>query len=270
MFTHEFSKIFLYTALLALSACGDESAPIPTEPTAPPVDTVTATPAAQSLEELLASDFRSEADRARDAGRKPEEVLAFLGIRPGMTVIDIIAAGGWYTEVLALAVGPDGHVAAQNPRFVLEFRDGANDKALDARLADKRLPNVSRLDREFVDLSPADGSYDAALTALNLHDIYNRDGEEAALFVVAAVYSILKPGGVFGVIDHEGTEGQDNVALHRMLKTDAIRVAEAAGFVVEGDSNILHVADDDHTQNVFAEGRRGTTDRFLLKLRKPE
>lgn len=261
-------------AALSLAACGGD-----TETESPEADTFVTEEAlapaagedvAPDLATLLASASRGEADRARDAGRKPADVIAYLGIQPGMKVVDIIAAGGWYTEVLSLAVGPDGHVASQNPPRVLQMRDGANEKALSERLANDRLPNVSRLDKDIAELTPEDGTFDAAITALNLHDIYNRGGEEAAVGMMRAVYSMLKPGGVFGVIDHQGNERQDNAAVHRMLKADAIRTAEAAGFAVEGDSGILHVHSDDRTQHVFAEGVRGKTHRFLLKLRKPE
>lgn len=265
----------LLPALLAgllLAACGGDKQPATSETGTP--DAGTAAPATQApaldLAALLESESRSAADRARDAGRKPAAVIEILGIAPGMRVIDIIAAGGWYTEVLSLAVGPDGRVVAHNPPAVLQMRDGANEKALSERLANNRLPNVARLDKDIADLAPEDGPFDAALTALNLHDVYNRNGEEAAVGMMRIVHSILKPGGVFGVIDHEGNEGQDNVAVHRMLKSDAIRMAEAAGFVVEADSGILHVHSDDRTQHVFAEGIRGKTHRFFLKLRKPQ
>ncbi len=87
---------------------------------------------------------------------------------------------------------------------------------------------------------------------------------------MTAIYDTLKPGGVFGVIDHQGLEGQDNIELHRMLKADAIRVAEAAGFTLEADSDILHSDIDDMTQHMRSEGIRGYTNRFLLRLRKPE
>ena len=229
-------------AALLIAACGGESSP----------------------------DNRSEEDRARDAGRKPFEVVAFVGIEPGMNVLDVMAAAGWYTEVLSVAVGPEGHVTAQNTAGSLQRRDGANEKAITARLADDLLPNVSRLNKETHMLNAEDGQFDAALTALNLHDIYNRAGEEAAVATMAAVYSTLKPGGVFGVIDHQGLEGQDNAALHRMLKADAIRVAEAAGFTLESDSDVLHSDIDDMTQHMRAEGIRGHTNRFLLRLRKPK
>ena len=222
-----------------------------------------------TLAERIASDSRSAEDRARDAGRRPAEVLDFLGVEAGMNVIDIMAAGGWYTEVLAHAVGEDGQVTAQNPDFILQFRDGANDKALSARMADNRLPNVARLDKNFADLSPADGPYDVALSALNFHDIYNRDGAVAAVAMLESIKAVLKPGGVFGVIDHAGVRDADNAALHRIQKAMVIEVAKAAGFEIAGESDVLHMSSDDHSQMVFAEGLRGKTDRFVLKLRKP-
>lgn len=261
----------LGTALLAgllLAACGqepaNEAAPAAAEPQA-------ATEAASppDLATRLATSNRPEADKARDSSRKPADVIAFLGIEPGMSVVDVIAAGGWYTEVLAIAVGPDGAVVAQNPDAVLQMRDGANDKALTERLANNRLPNVTRLDKNFQDLSAADGQFDAAITALNFHDIYNGSGPEAAVSVLQTIKSMLKPGGVFGIIDHAGNEGADNASLHRIEKQRAIETAEAAGFIVEAESDLLANPDDDRTQGVFAEGLRGNTDRFILKLRKP-
>jgi len=251
------------SATLAISGCsgGGDEQPTNAEP---------ASEAMPALETQLANDSRSADDRGRDSGRRPAAVLDFLGVEPGMSVVDIMAAGGYYTEVLSLAVGPDGNVTAQNPAMMMEVRDGMFAKQLGDRLADDRLSNVSRLDKEMTDLSAADGPFDVAITALNLHDIYNRFGEEAAVGMMQMVYSTLKPGGVFGVIDHDGTTENDNVALHRMQKADAIRVAEAAGFIVEGDSELLHSDADDMSQVVFAEGLRGNTNRFLLKLRKPE
>lgn len=221
------------------------------------------------LASQLADEARSAEDRARDEGRKPAEVIAFLGIQPGDTVVDLIAAGGYYTEVLAIAVGPKGKVYAQNPDFVLKFREGRNDKALSARLADDRLPNVVRLDREIADLDFGDEEIDAAITALNFHDIYNGSGgpEDAAAFL-AKVHSFLKPGGVLGVIDHAGDAGADNEALHRIEESLVRDAAVAAGFTVE-ESPLLRNPADDHTAQVFAPEMRGKTDRFLMKLVKP-
>ncbi|MBT6209900.1 MAG: class I SAM-dependent methyltransferase [Woeseia sp.] len=221
------------------------------------------------LAALLANDSRAAEDRDRDAARKQTDVIGFLGITPGMSVIDVIAAGGYYTEVLSLAVGSEGHVVAQNPAMVLQFSDGANEKAISARLAGDRLPNVSRLNIELTELTGSDTQYDAAITALNYHDIYNGFGEKAAVGALKVAFNSLKPGGVFGIIDHEGVAGNDNEAMHRGVNADAVRVAEAAGFIVEGDSDILQLHDDDMSLPVFDAAVRGKTNRFLLKLRKP-
>jgi predicted methyltransferase len=223
---------------------------------------------AAGVRALLEARSRPEADRARDEGRKPADVVAFLGIEPGMTVIDLIAASGYYTEVLALAVGPDGRVYAQNNRFVLEMREGANDKAMTGRLADGRLPNVERLDREMDALGLEPGSMDAALTALNFHDIYNGRGPDAAQAFLATVYALLAPGGVFGLIDHSGGVADDE-ALHRIEESQAIAAAQQAGFSVEAASDVLRNPDDDRTGGVFDPALRGHTDRFVLRLRKP-
>ena len=171
------------TALIALSlsaalACAGDMVPGP------------------DLATRLTESSRSDDDKARDAGRRPAEVIAFLQIAPGMTVMDVIAAGGYYTEVLSIAVGPEGRVYAQNPQFVLEFRDGANDKAMTARLAGARLPNVQRADTGLEDIKVADGSLDAAITALNFHDIYNGRGEQVALAFLIGIHRMLKPGGL--------------------------------------------------------------------------
>ena len=104
--------------------------------------------ASADLAEELAASGRSDEDKARDAARRPAEVLAFLGVEPGMTVMDLLASGGWYTEVLSVAVGSEGTVYAQNPPMLLGRNDGAYDKAITARLAGSRLPNVIRLDHE--------------------------------------------------------------------------------------------------------------------------
>jgi predicted methyltransferase len=266
--THIFNVAVTLAAASMMIACSQSEPEAPSTPEPAAESAATPEPAAD-LTSMLASDSRSAEDQGRDSGRKPADVVEFLGIEPGMAVIDVIAAGGYYTEVLSLAVGPDGSVVAHNPAFVLEFRDGANEKAITARLADNRLANVTRLNKEFEDLSADDGPFDAAITALNFHDIYNGRSPEDALAVLQIIHGMLKPGGVFGIIDHAGVADADNVALHRIEVTKVIETATAAGFVVEGQSSILSNPEDDHTQGVFADGLRGHTDRFLLKLRKP-
>ncbi len=227
-------------------------------------------PAAALSEALATAASRSDEDKARDAGRKPAEVLAYLGLKSGDTAADFIASGGWYTEVLSLAVGPDGTVYAQNSEAALALRDRAYDKELTARLDGDRLPNVVRKDEELTALTIPAGSVDVALTGLNFHDVYNSYGPDAAVGFLSAIRATLKPGGVLGVIDHAGVPGADNNELHRIDPALAVASAEAAGFVIEENRNILASATDDHTKNVFDPAVRGQTDRFILKLTNPE
>lgn len=220
------------------------------------------------LAEQLAASGRSDEDKARDEARRPAEVLDFLGIGSGMTVMDLLASGGWYTEVLSVAVGPEGTVYAQNPPMLLGFNDGAYDKAITARLADNRLPNVVRLDRDEGDTGLEPGSLDAALTALNLHDRHNFGSGEDVAVLLAAVKDLLKPGGVLGVIDHYGDSDKDNTQLHRLDVAAALQIIEAAGFEMES-SDLLRNPDDDRTIMVFDPAIRGKTDRVLYKLTRP-
>lgn len=244
------NRVFALTLIVSLSGCtpttssdNDAYYVAPTELTSRPAD-----------------------DVERDSGRQPFAVLDFLGVAPGMTTLDVLASGGYYSEALAHAVGTNGRVYAQNPAIVLRLYGGRNDRALQARMA--RLPNVHRLDREFSDLGLVAGSVDVAITALNFHDIYNRSPEQAQ-GILQTIKGVLKPGGVIGIIDHNSHAGADHAKLHRMPVADAVAAAQAAGFTVE-QSDILANADDDRTQGPFAEGLRGKTDRFVLKLIKPE
>lgn len=225
------------------------------------------------LAAALASGDRVEEDRARDAGRKPATVIDYLGIGPGMTVMDLMASGGYYTEVLSLAVGPTGKVLAQNFPIFLRFADGMYDKAMTARLAGGRLGNVERVDAELADLGIEAGSLDAAFTALNFHDVHNGLGEgtggddEAAAFL-QVVKALLKPGGVLGIVDHYGDADKDNEELHRLDVVAAAPILEASGFIVESSALLRNPADD-HTTMVFDPAIRGRTDRVLYKLTKP-
>jgi len=225
---------------------------------------------AEEFQKALSSGDRPEADKARDAGRRPAEVVAFLGIEPGMTVVDLIAAGGYYTDVLSAAVGDSGKVYAQNTQRSLTYGEGTNEKAISARLAGNRLKNVERLDREFPDLGLEPGSIDAAVTALNYHDVANGGGSEAAVVFLLTVMRFLEPGGIFGLIDHNGKAGNDNDKLHRIPKDEVIATAEKVGFELVAEGKMLRNPSDDLSQIVFAEGMRGKTDRFVLLLRKPQ
>ena len=229
-----------------------------------------ASAAGGNLAAALASADRPAEDKARDADRKPAELMQFFGVKPGMTTVDIIALGGYVTEALSVAVGPKGKVYAQNPPIALQLRDGMYAKAITDRLANNRLPNVVRVDGDLPASSQIPlGSVDVAITAMNYHDVRNQNAELAVGFL-KAVYAMLKPGGVLGVTDHVGNDGADNTQLHRMPKHFLIEDAKAAGFVVEAESDMLAHAADDHTKVVFDPTLRGKTDQFVVRLRKPK
>lgn len=210
----------------------------------------------------LAAPARPAEDKERDAVRKPIETVQFLGIKTGQTVIDVVAAGGWFTEVLSAAVGPSGKVLGQNPDFFVQ-REGF---VAAEKTRNDRLGNVMPVHGELA----ANGitGADAAITALNMHDIYNGQGGEAAAVAFAkGVFDALKPGGVFGVIDHVGIAGQNNAQFHRLQLDQAKEVLRKAGFTIEAESNILANPADDHMKGVRDMARH--TDQFLIRARKP-
>ena len=223
-----------------------------------------------ALTAALASADRPAEDKARDADRKPAELMEFFGVKPGMTTVDIIALGGYVTEVLSVAVGPKGKVYAQNPPIALQLRDGMYAKQITERLAANRLKNVVRVDADLPASSQiAPGSVDVAITAMNYHDVRNRNPDDGVAFL-KAINTMLKPGGVLGVTDHVGNDGANNAQLHRIPKHFLLDDAKAAGFVVDGESDILAHAADDHTKMVFDPTLRGKTDQFVVRLRKPK
>lgn len=224
----------------------------------------------RKLTALLGTNSRPAADRARDTLRKPAEVMSFLEIKEGMTVIDLIAADGYYTDVLSMTVGRNGKVYMQNPPSLLEGERGASIRAgIAKRLENNRLSNVTRLDRDFDDLGiPAD-SVDAAIVVLEIHEFYREASPDATLNFLQAVLTVLKPGGFLGVVDHAGNPDGNAAKLHRAVEEEVIASARAAGFRLAGTSDILRNPDDDRSKSVFDNSVRGITDRFVLKLQKP-
>jgi len=216
------------------------------------------------LSAALAAPERSAENKERDAARKPVEVIEFLGIEGGMTALDIFAVGGWYTEVLSAAVGPTGKVYSQNPPFFLS-RPGFVEAETERN---ERLGNVEPIHGEVADAG-IDGQVDVAITNQNLHDMYNRGGEAAAMPMIQGVYDALKPGGVFGVMDHVGIAGQPNADLHRMEVAAARDLLVKAGFTIEAESDLLANPADDHTRGPGDDSLGGNSDRFLIKARKP-
>ncbi len=219
----------------------------------------------------VAATDRSDADRTLDAGRLPAETLAFFEIRPGMRVAEIGAGGGYTTELLARVVGPTGRVYGQNPKFILErFAE----KPWSERLAKPVNAPVVRVDREFDDpLPPEAKNLDAVLSVLIYHDTVWLETDRARMN--AAVLAALKSGGIYGVIDHSARPGagtSEVKSLHRIEESVVVAEIEQAGFELDAAADFLRNPADarDWNDSPSAAGqRRGTSDRFVLKFRKP-
>lgn len=219
-----------------------------------------------SFTKALYDKSRPEEDRQRDQGRKPQQIMKFAGIEPGMRVLDIIASGGYYTEVLSHRVGAKGEVFSHNNKFMLEVLEGRFKKEMDNRLANDRLANVKRFHKEFGQFG-LNNEMDAATLVLNFHDIYNFPAEKRKAFL-AEVKKALKPGGIFLVIDMEANEGQHNPKLHRVNSKIVKQEFTAAGFKLADESNLLANPEDDHSLVVFDPAIRGKADRFVYKFVK--
>jgi len=225
--------------------------------------------------------LRPAEDRARDADRKPGEVLGFFGIGKGMRVVDLQAATGYYTELLSAVVGPEGEVIAQNNDFVVtRFADGPLNERL-ARIDAAGRKNITRLNAELDKMELPDG-LDAAIFVRFYHDLFwlpTPDGglTDRAEFL-RRVYDALAPGGIFGVIDHHAEAGsgdRDAVdsreGLHRIDAELVMAEILAAGFVLDLESDLLSDPGDTRDWNIFADdaARRDKTDRFVWRFVKP-
>ncbi len=226
-----------------------------------------------AITESLDSTGRLEQDLDRDPLRRPDLVLSFFGIKPGMTVLDLFSGGGYYTEIVSHIVGDKGKVVAHNNKAYVAYEKDQ----LDQRFNGKRLANVERITAEANELELPEASFDAALAMLTWHDFYYLDEDngwpsidENAL--TEKLCKALKPGAVLGISDHVAAAGSDPAEsgqeLHRI---DPERIKDDLSdscFTFEGELSILRNPDDDHSKPMFAEGIRGHTDRVVYKFRR--
>ena len=221
----------------------------------------------------VASPGRTADNIKLDESRKPAEVLQFLGLRPGMKVLDLLGANAYWAEIMAPAVGPKGHVTVWEPT---QFY-GDKAKASFAQFMAKQ-PNVSIVSSPFEAPTLPTKYADFVMLNLNYHDTYWQNEKlglprmDPSQFL-KAVYAAMKPGATIGVIDHVANPNKDTratvEAMHRIdpavIKADFKR----AGFVFAGSSNILRNPADDHSLEVFDPKIRGKTDRVIFKFKKP-
>jgi len=218
----------------------------------------------------LADKARPEADVKRDAQRRPGELLAFAGVKPGDKVADFMMGGGYFTGILSPAVGPKGKVYAYQSAEFVKFRAAYGDeqkKAVAGR------DNVVALTAPLSAVGLPDG-LDLVLTVQNYHDLHLKPFPAGtAANVNAQVFKALKPGGVYLVVDHAAAAGAPlTVAdtLHRIDPAIVKQEVQAAGFEFEGESPLLQNPADPRTALVFDPSIRGKTDQFTYKFRKPK
>jgi predicted methyltransferase len=232
---------------------------------------VRSAPVSENALAVVNAPDRSEADKKLDPGRHPAELLSFFGVAPGMKVAEISAGGGYTTELLARAVGPGGKVYGQNSKWILErFAE----KPWRERLAKPVMKNVVRADRDFGDpLPPEAKDLDAVCCVLVYHDMVWLDADRDKMN--RAIYAALKPGGLYGIVDHSGRDGTGSTeakTLHRIEEKVVRAEIEKAGFRLRAEGSFLRHPSDTRDWNASptaAGERRGTSDRFVLAFEKP-
>lgn len=192
----------------------------------------------QSIEEAVASSYRTEANKARDKYRNPAKTLEFFGVQPNMTVVEIAPGAGWYMEILA-------PLLAEKGKYIMATVSGtrpyqiANEASIEAWK--KKYPEVSK-NMETALFSPPSqinfpkkGSADMVLTFRNVHNWMTVKGEQAAF---KAFYDVLKPGGILGVVEHRAAAGRTDAKSGYVAQKDVIRMATKAGFRLVATSEI--------------------------------
>jgi predicted methyltransferase len=242
----------LFTALLLLSA--------------------PAIAAPSNIEMAVKDAARPAADTGRDAGRKPAELLAFAGVRPGMVVVDMLPGTGYFTRIFARAVGPKGRVYAYfGTQYDARLKGQGKDP--DYQFTDLKTlyPNLGVIH------GPLEGfvtpqKVDMVWTSDNYHDMHNKAYAMDPAKVNKAVFASLKPGGIYMVVDHRAAKGAGagvTETLHRMDEDITRKEIEAAGFKLAAESKILANPSDDDNKRVFEQGEHDHTDQFVLKFVKP-
>ncbi len=218
----------------------------------------------ERIAEILASPDRRPADRTNDIRRKPDQMLAFIGLRPGMVALDLAAGGGYTTELIARAVGPAGRVYGQSRQ--------ANPAApLAERAKNPSAANIVSVVRPFEDPAPseaASNALDLVTLMFNYHDLGWIGVDRARMN--RAVFAALKPGGVYVIADHSGRPGtgiSESRTLHRIEEAFLRKEVEAAGFRLAAEGNFLRNPADPRDRETPEPAQ--PKDEFVLKFVKP-
>jgi predicted methyltransferase len=230
---------------------------------------IIAAPNSNTPSSAVADKSRPEADTARDADRKPSAMLEFAKLRPGQTVIDYISGKGYFTRLFSIEVGEKGIVYAVTPQLLLDKLKGHTmPPPVSAEPGRQNVHEVVSTP----DSLNVPGSVDLFWTSQNYHDVHNWTGADGVTRLNKHVFDILKPGGLYIVLDHVGDAGLDDEGMKRLHRIDEALVKKevlAAGFVLDGESSVLRNPDDKHDTPVFDAAIRGKTDQFVLRFKKP-
>jgi predicted methyltransferase len=226
----------------------------------------------QAVRAAVADPARPAEDAARDADRKPAETLAFTGVKPGDRVADYIANSGYFTRLFSNVVGAKGRVYAVELDEVVTFPNVAKSyEALKAWAPGR--PNVTLTTVPAATPVAFPQKLDLFWISQNYHDLHDKFlGPVDTAAFNRQVFAALKPGGHYVVLDHVAAKGSPadvTETLHRIEADTVKREVEAAGFVLEAESDVLANPADPHTKGVFDDSIRGRTDQFILKFRRP-
>ncbi|MGZ3404736.1 MAG: class I SAM-dependent methyltransferase [Phenylobacterium sp.] len=210
------------------------------------------------------------ADALTDPTMKAPEVIAFIGLKPGQKVADVIA--GRFVRALSQAVGPKGVVYAYEPDEIVRTHPEAA-ASLTKIVADPAYANVKQVTAP-INAANLPKGLDAVFIRQNYHDLYDKFmGPADVPGFNKQVFAALKPGGVYVILDHADAAGTGIAGTETRHRIDEARVKEdvlAAGFKLDGESQVLANPADDHSKMVFAPAIRGKTDQFLLRFKKPK
>jgi predicted methyltransferase len=241
------------------------------------------TPAALTDTQIAAivnSPDRTAADRDNDKRRKPGQILGFIGVRPGMVALDVVAGGGYTTELLARAIGPTGKVFGQAqprdpsrpvPAAARPPGAGVLDRAARLATAPVAAAPVALVLQRLVDPVPpelAQGQLDVVTLMFNYHDL-GPLGEGRGQ-MNRAIFAALKPGGVYIVADHSGRPGtgiSESTTLHRIDEDFLRSEVEAAGFKLQASGSFLRNPADPRDKETPEPAM--PKDEFILKFVKP-